>query len=245
MRGTLGFDLEERRRIPTWVEALRRFIELADELGVLVMVSGVVGTNSRRKLNPEEFRGFALSDDLAPLVFVNGADTRAAQMFTLAHELAHLWLGESALSDVGPVTAPSHAVEKWCNQVAAELLVPMDVFRAEVPRTRPLDAIDALARRFKVSTLVVIRRLHDAGVLRQQEMWNAYEDELRRLRRLPKSAGGDFYLTQSARAGKRFTRALIASTLEGHILYRDAFQLLGIKKESTFERWAESLGVPV
>jgi Zn-dependent peptidase ImmA (M78 family) len=245
MRGTLGFDLEERRRMPTWVEALRRFIEQADELGVLVMVSGVVGTNNRRKLDPEEFRGFALSDTLAPLVFINGADTKAAQMFTLAHELAHLWLGESALSDVVPVSVPTHAVEKWCNQVAAELLVPMEVLRSEVPRKRPLDAVDTLARRFKVSTLVVIRRLHDAGVLGRQEMWDAYEDEVQRLRRLPKGAGGDFYLTQSARAGKRFTRALIASALEGHTLYRDAFQLLGIKKGSTFEKWADSLGVPV
>jgi Zn-dependent peptidase ImmA (M78 family) len=245
MRGALGFDLEERRRIPTWTDALRRFIEQADGLGVLVMVSGVVGTNNRRKLDPEEFRGFALCDGLAPLVFINGADTKAAQMFTLAHELAHLWLGESALSDVGPVSAPTHAVEKWCNLVAAELLVPMEVFRSEVPRTRPLDAVETLARRFKVSTLVVIRRLHDAGVLGGHEMWDAYEDELRRLRSLPKSAGGDFYLTQSARAGKRFTRALIASTLEGHTLYRDAFHLLGIKRESTFTRWADSLGVPV
>ena len=111
MRHALGLDLEERRRIPTWTDALRRFIGQADELGVMVMVNGVVGNNNRRKLDPEEFRGFALADDLAPLVFINGADTKAAQMSTLAHELAHIWLERSALSDTGPASTPSNNVE--------------------------------------------------------------------------------------------------------------------------------------
>src|SRR6185369_6748084 len=90
MRHALGFDIEERRRIPTWSDALRIFIAQADEAGIMVMCSGVVLNNNTRRLDPEEFRGFALSDSHAPLVFINGADTKAAQMFTLAHELAHI-----------------------------------------------------------------------------------------------------------------------------------------------------------
>ena len=166
MRAALGFDLDERRVLRTWTDALRSFIEQVDSLGVLVMVNGVVGNNTRRKLDPEEFRGFALADDLAPLIFINGADTKAAQMFTLAHELAHIWLGESALSDMDPVSAPSHEIEVWCNGVAAELLVPQatlrDVYReGEDPPTQ----LSRLARHFKVSTLVILRRISDIGAI--------------------------------------------------------------------------------
>lgn len=243
IRDALGFDLDARRHMPTWTDALRRFIEQADALGVLVMVSGVVGSNNRRKLDPQEFRGFALADDLAPLVFVNGADTKAAQMFTLAHELAHIWIGESALSDAQVSAVPAQAVERWCNQVAAELLVPLETFRAERDGGADLRAeIDRLARRFKVSTLVVLRRMHDAGSLKGDAYWAAYQQELERLRQVPKSGGGDFYLTQAARLSRRFARALVASTLEGHTLYRDASRMLGIKKEATFRQLGASLG---
>ena len=99
VRRVLGVDLGQRRRLATWTDALRLFLRQADEAGVLTMVSGVVGINNRRPLDPDEFRGFTLADPAAPLVFVNGADTRAAQMFTLAHELAHVWLGRSGVSD--------------------------------------------------------------------------------------------------------------------------------------------------
>ena len=244
IRDQLGFDLEARRQMPTWTEALRRFIEQADAIGVLVMVNGVVSNNNYRKLDPDEFRGFALSDPLAPLVFINGADTKAAQMFTLAHEIAHIWLGQSALSDIAPISTPTHDVERWCNEVAAELLVPLAVLRSEIRRNEELrDALDRLARRFKVSTLVILRRIHDVGVLKKEQFWRAYQQELDRLSAIAKSSGGDFYLTQAARVGKRFARALVTSTLEGQTLHRDAFRLLGFSKLATFRELGHSLGL--
>ena len=244
MRRVIGFDIEERRTLPTWTEALRRFIEQADGLGILVMCSGVVLNNNRRHLDPEEFRGFAMSDDLAPLVFINGADTKAAQMFTLAHELAHIWLGQSAVSDAQAAWMPEHAVELWCNRVAAELLVPLAILRDEYDASVELRGeLDRLARRFKVSTLVVLRRIHDVGGLTREELWEAYGDELERLRAIPRGSGGDFYLTQAARVSKRFARALIASTLEGQTLHRDAFRMLGFSKLRTFQELGRSLGV--
>lgn len=248
IRRTLSFDVDARRDCRTWAEALRLFIEQAENIGVMVMVSGVVLNNNYRHLDPQEFRGFALADDRAPLVFINGADSKAAQMFTLAHELAHLWLGQSALSDVSAGETSDNTIETWCNQVAAELLVPMDVFLGELVADEPVhDTLSRLARRFKVSTLVVLRRLADAGRLDRNAFLRAYRDELERLRDIAAAGagGGDFYRTTASRVSKRFARALVESTLEGRTLYRDAFRMLGIAKTSTFNEFGRSLNFPV
>jgi len=246
MRAELGFDVEARRQVPTWTDALRHFIGQADDLGLLVMCNGVVHNNNHRHLDPEEFRGFAMADDLAPLVFINGADTKAAQMFTLAHELAHIWLGQSAVSDAQPATVPEQGVERWCNQVAAELLVPLELITQEYTAAVELPKeVSRLARRFKVSTLVILRRIHDAGGLTREEFWEAYQAEVARLRALPRGTGGNFYLTQAARVSKRFATALVISTREGQTLYHDAFRMLGFSKQSTFLELGRSLGVGV
>jgi Zn-dependent peptidase ImmA (M78 family) len=244
IRRALGFDVEQRRRIPTWTDALRHFIGQADEAGIMVMCSGVVLNNNYRPLDPEEFRGFALSDNVAPLVFINGADTRAAQMFTLAHELAHIWLGQSAVSDTQASSVPDHQVERWCNKVAAELLVPLEVLKEEYDSDQSLRSeLDRLARLFKVSTLVILRRIHDASGLDKEEFWREYEKELKRLLAISKGGGGNFYLTQAARVSKRFARAIVISTLEGQTLHRDAFRMLGFTKFDTFQKLGRSLGV--
>lgn len=245
MRDALGFSLEARRKSPTWTDALRRFIEHADNAGVLVMTSGVVGGNNRRALDPEEFRGFALSDEYAPLVFINGKDTKAAQMFTLAHELAHIWLGETALSDASPASQPSQSIEAWCNKVAAELLVPLELLRQEPAQADPLHDVPRLARRFKVSTLVILRRILDAKRIDRATFQQAYRDEADRLRAIlaRKGSGGDYYLTTGARVSKRFARALVVSTFEGHTPFTETFRMLGMKKMATLKQLGHELGV--
>jgi Zn-dependent peptidase ImmA (M78 family) len=232
--------------MPTWTDALRHFIEQADGLGILVMCNGVVHNNNYRHLDPQEFRGFAMADDIAPLVFINGADTKAGQMFTLAHELAHIWLGQSALSDSQASALPDEKVERWCNEVAAELLVPIELMRRDYNPTAELqEEANRLARRFKVSTLVILRRILDVGGISREDFWNAYDAEVARLRAIPRSSGGNFYLTQAARVSKRFAAALVSSTLEGQTRYTDAFRMLGFSKLSTFKELGRTLGVGI
>lgn len=248
MRNVLDFSIDERRRLPTWTDALRQMIAQAEDAGLLVMVSSVVGSNSHRKLAVDEFRGFALANNLAPLIFLNGADSKAAQMFTLGHELAHVWLGASGVSDVQLGRVATQQTERWCNQVAAELLMPMQALRETHQPDNPIPVeIQRLSREFKVSTLVALRRLFDAQTIDEATLWQQYRAEQERLRTLKErsGSGGDFYRTLGARTSKRFARAVLSSTLEGQTLFRDAFRMLGMRKSATFYKAARELGVIV
>jgi Zn-dependent peptidase ImmA (M78 family) len=247
LRDELGFGLARRVDFANWSEALAGLVEHAEGLGVLVMVNGVVGANTHRKLNPDEFRGFALVDDLAPVIFINGADTKAAQIFTLAHELAHIAVGESAVSrpDLAD-TETGNDVEQWCNAVAAELLVPLASTTSEyLPGADTTAELERLAKFYRVSTLVVLRRIYDANLLTKPAFRAAYAAELDRVLELlaRRSSGGYFYNTQPVRISKTFARAVIRDTNEGRTLYRDAFRLLGSKKTSAFEELGQRLGV--
>jgi Zn-dependent peptidase ImmA (M78 family)/transcriptional regulator with XRE-family HTH domain len=243
IRVTLSLAENWARLEPSWTDALRTLREAIEAIGILVMVNGIVGNNTRRKLDVNEFRGFVLVDEYAPLVFVNGADARAAQMFTLAHELAHLWLGRGGVFNFEDLQPANNDVELFCNRVAAEFLVPEQDLRRQWNEAGPADEpFQFLARHFKVSPLVAARRALDVGLIARQEFfefYRAYQEDERRQKR--KSSGGDFYATQGMRIGERFAQAVIRAVKEGRLLYRDAYRLTGLHGK-TFDRYAESLG---
>jgi Zn-dependent peptidase ImmA (M78 family) len=242
-----GLTPELRASAASWEEALRLEVERIESSGVLVMRNGVVGNNTSRPLDVGEFRGFAIADDLAPVIFLNGRDAKAAQMFTLMHELVHIWLGRSGVSNLNMTLPVANETERVSNRVAAEILVP----RAElddawaIRRGNPA-AVSQMARLFKVSSLVILRRLLDTGQVEVQEFRERYaaeEDRFRAAGGRDDAGGGDFYRTQTIRTSRRFATTLIAATLEGKTSRRDAFRLLGIRSPSTFEEFARRLGL--
>ena len=250
IRDELGLDALRNAAVRSTADAFRCLLDRADGAGILVMVNGIVGNNTRRPLDPDEFRGFALVDSLAPLIFVNGADTKAAQLFTLAHEIAHIWAGESGVSDVTTASAPRVETERWCNAVAAEVLIPLAELQKALQKDADLwDEANRLARQFGVSTLVVLRRMLDAGWLTRDEHAAAYGQESARLsalmhaRKESGEGGGDFYRTAKPRLSTRFARAVIASTWEGRSTFTEAFRLLGCRSLKTLDNLARSIGM--
>ena len=248
VRQVVPFGVAARADARTWEEALTVQIEQIESSGTLVMRSGIVRSNTHRPLSVEEFRGFALADRYAPLIFINGRDALAAQMFTLAHELVHIWAGVSGVSNLENTYAVDRAEERFCNQVAGELLVPEVELRQQWPEARrQAQPIAWLLRQFKVSSLVVLRRLNDLTLIDRDTFQRLYREEKERFREVAaaRAPGGDFYRTQRTRSGRRFARALIESTLEGRTPYRDALRLLGVSKLGTFHEFARQLGFAV
>jgi Zn-dependent peptidase ImmA (M78 family) len=243
IRAALSLPNDWARQESTWTEALRTLREATEGAGILVVINGIVGNNTRRKLDRNEFQGFVLADEYAPLIFINGADYKAAQMFTLAHELAHLWLGRGGVINFEEMQPVNNEVELFCNRAAAEFLVPGAELRTLWREAEEADEpFQFLARHFKVSPIVTARRALDLQLMSRQEFFDfyrEYQEDERRVKRT--SSGGDFYATQGTRIGERFANAVIRAVKEGRLLYRDAYRLTGLHGK-TFDRYADYLG---
>ena len=246
MRNELGIKDGWVASCGTWEEALRLLLQKTEDAGILVVRNSIVGNNAHRKLNVNEFRGFVLVDDYAPLIFVNGSDGKAAQMFTLAHELAHVWYGISAAFDLKNLQPADNDVEWKCNLIAAEFLVPESEVR-ELWSSIHLEyePFQQTARKFKVSEIVAARRTLDLGLITKNEFFEFYQNryivQLQESRDDDNSSGGNFFATQKFRISRRFAEAVIRATFEGKLLYNEAYRLTGLKSE-TFSKFAERLG---
>ncbi len=234
IRDTLGINDKMRQESENWELFLRDFIRRADSAGVLVLRSSIVGNNTSRPLNVEEFRGFAISDDLAPVIFINGQDAKAAQIFTLAHELAHLWIGESGISNPDYKKRSSqqqHLIDRFCDQVAAETLVPKQDFLSRWQDNKTLnDNLQALAAQYRVSSFVVLRRAYENGKLTTEDYDAHYQELLANPKRIKGTkGGGNFYLSLLARNSNTLTITLLVATAEGRVSQRDTARLLNVK----------------
>lgn len=245
MRATLGLSGGWADSVSTWTEALAQLRQRIEAAGVFIVINGIVGNNTRRKLSPAEFRGFALCDKHAPFIFINGSDAKSAQMFTLAHELAHLWLGADGISNLTDLQPGPAVIERHCNAVAAEFLIPTNELQAlwSQAESHPHGPFKHLARRFKVSPVVAARRALDLGLVTRESFFTFHRDYSAEERRSAdaRESGGNFWNTQGVRIGQRFGSAVVRAAKEGKLLYRDAYRLTGLSGH-TFDNYVEKLG---
>ena len=225
-----------RQRAPNWEGFMRSLTRNAENLGIMVMRSGIVGSNTRRTLDVKEFRGFSVSDHIAPLIFINGRDFKGAQLFTFAHEMAHIWIGEGGISnpDYGLDSEyQDGAMELFCNRVAAETLVPSEDFQS---RWLSDDAslsnnLNKLSGHYKVSSMVILRQAHDCNLVTDLEYRDSYSQLAAQASQstLSSKPGGSPYHNLTARNGTAFTKAVVSSAADGSLMSSEAADMLGVK----------------
>lgn len=235
---------EKSRTKEDFIYEMSRSVE---DIGIMVMRSSYAGSATQHTIRVEELRGLAIADNYAPLIFLNSADSRSAQVFTLAHELVHIWIGESGISDLDFLARHEEQIEKYCNSVAAEMLVPEEeMTKLWDSHKQILENCKHIAARYHVSDFVVLKRAYDLRYIDYSAYKKQYDflmEEWNKIKGQQKNSGGNYYNTKPAKESKRFSAAVVEATLEGKLLYRDAMKLLNIKSTKTFENYAKELGV--
>lgn len=246
MRAVLGYEVS--RRHGSWSDQRKYLLRAFEALGGLTVATSMVENNTHRLLDINEFRGFSLVDPLAPLVFVNTRQTLNGQLFTLAHEFAHVWRGVGGVSLEDMRFQPQSQVERWCNDVASEFLVPEADLRARygaVANISLVDQLERLASTYRCGTLVVLQAIRRAGLRQFEDYQATYDHEVERLRALAADRddgpGGQFLYSQPFRIGERFSRALIDDALSGRTPLSEAVRLLSLKSLTNFDKYAKYL----
>lgn len=214
-----------------WEKALNHLTSRIEDAGIIVTFNGVVGANTHRVIDVNECRGFVLVNKKAPFLFINAADAKAAQMFTLIHELAHVWLGESAGFDNLNLLPASDPIEVLCDKVAAEFLVPQEYFKQKWEITRDYKS---LSRMFKVSPIVIARRALDLKLINLEQFLMFYNNYMRDFRKSKEKqgSGGNYYATARKRVSVRFAAFINNAVRENKLLYRDAYKLTNLKGDT-------------
>ena len=248
IKKTLKIDKKLFDDPKSWEDLFNELIDLTEDSGILFVRNGIVGNNTRRPLDVEEFRGFVLIDEYAPLIFINGADSKNAQLFTFVHELVHVFVGESGLVHEGMMDRSSNPVERYCNQVAAEFLAPEDVIRESYNKKLSVeDNLIDLCRLLKISSFVVIYRLKELKMISPKEADRLIGIEKKAIsqKKAKITGGGNFFESLKYRVGKTFAQSVISEALSNRISYRDAFKLLEVKNFEAMQKLAKTIGMPV
>ncbi|MCK6614780.1 MAG: ImmA/IrrE family metallo-endopeptidase [Ignavibacteriaceae bacterium] len=227
IRSALGLKENWASDFSIWQETLVHLDQCIENIGIITVINGVVENNTHRPVPVDECRGFVLTDNFAPFMFINNADWKSAQIFTMAHELAHIWTGHSAGFDFRKLQPSDDPVEIFCDKIAAEFLVPEDAFNNIWNEST---GITGCARHFKVSEIVIARRALDTGKMTKKEFFAFWDDYSQKefIKKEKQGSGGNFYNTSNKRISLTFAGHVNHALKSGQLLYRDACHLTGL-----------------
>lgn len=246
IRKDLDLDIDWYKNVKDISDAFSYIREKLDEVGVVVMQNGVVGKNTHRSLNIDEFRAFAMVDEWAPLIFINSVDSHGAKLFSLFHEIAHIWLGENDLYNDRRNSGNVKELEVLCNSVASEILVPTDEFNRlwiEIKEKDKRNKISLITQVFKCSESVIARKALDNNRIDKELYTEIIEDAIEAYKTMREndSSGGNYYSTLKTRLDACFVRALCESINSGRTTFTEAYRLTNTSRK-TFAEVAMRLG---
>ncbi|MBL7214088.1 MAG: ImmA/IrrE family metallo-endopeptidase [Phycisphaerae bacterium] len=228
IRSTLNIDTIEQISCKIPRVALNYWIAQAEQVGINVCQKG--------SIELDEARGFVLVDEYAPFIYINAKDSYAGRLFTLVHELAHIWLNLPGISNMNiPERSRrrEEQIERFCNQVAGLALVPTkDLKPCWKPQSYSalLEHVDDIAKKFCVSGPVIARRLKDIGKIQIEEYQNLLRTYNIRYQNLPpRSAGGDGIRNILYQNGLLLVRTALDAISSGSVLASEVAGILNSK----------------
>ena len=241
IRKTLGLTNKFRDQTRNNDEFFTKLVGKTERAGVLVIRSSIVGNNTRRSLDPDEFQGFAMSDNLTPLIFINQNDYMSAKIFTLMHELAHIWMGISGVSVEDYLKRSinnNELIQRRANEIAAETLVPKKDFLSRWFTYDDIDiGVNELQRYYRVSAFVILRRAFEVCDM-PYEVYHSKYEELRSEIKPRQKGGGGGYQTLFSRNSNTITTSVINSVSEGKTLPTQASTLLNVRPATIYNMQA-------
>lgn len=238
----LGFDLQTFRH-GNQRKGFAYLRGCAEAAGIFVLLIGNLGSH-HSALNVELFRGFALADPIAPFVVINDQDSEQAWSFTLLHELAHIWLGQTGLSG-GRL---NNAIETLCNDVAGRILLPTGEITTETSlvgasQDRVVARISAIAETRQVSHSMVAYKLYREGII-DQNMWSSVTALFRQQWLRSKAAqrdrareaegGPSYYVVRRHKLGNRLVELAKRMLADGALSPSKAAAILGVKPSNVY-----------
>ncbi len=226
------------------VEALlTQWIKQCERKGIFISRTG--NLNSHNPIPVKEARGFVISDPYAPFVFINSKDSNNAKLFTLLHELAHLWLDISGVPDhfLTSYKIKKSSIESFCNQIAAEILLPKKKIKTflkvnQFTAQKLKGLINKYCPKLKVSSLALLVRLKSLSLIKSQIFETLKKEYIKeseqyrkeRDKKMKKNSGGpNSNLLKIYANGESFTKIVFFSYKEGVLTGREASNLLDMK----------------